>query len=257
MTGTGLFRLRLAKESLRPKDIPLKALIELLRSLHVGLQYADEDEAKDEEDGLIYALEAIEAENSVALVVACNNEARGLGAYRRLAQIIRLPIDPQADRKVRRPMQAMSDRLGTVIQFLARDSDKPDAEIRPGEGVPRKCLTGETAVYGTLIRVGGKEPRARLELDNGQTISVDLSMEMARQLAPSLYRDVGLVGVAQWDVETGEIVAFSAETILDFRPQPIMDVFRRLAEVAGHDAWQGVDDVVKAVAAMRDGGDGV
>src|SRR5690606_25585541 len=112
-----------------------------------------------------------------------------------------------------------------------------------------------TAVYGTLIRVGGKAPRARLELADGQAISVNLSLEMARRLAPSLYTEVGLAGVAQWDVETGQIVSFSAETILDFRPQPATDVFARLAEVAGPDAWKEVDDVVKAVAAMRNGGD--
>lgn len=250
-----MFQLRLAKESLQPKDIPLNTLAELLRSLHMGLLYAEEDEAKDEEEGLVYALESIQAENSVGLAVACNDEARGYGNYRRLTQVIRFPTDSHVDQKVRRPLQALSDRLGTVIQFVGRESAEPDAEIRPGEGVPRKYLIGETAVYGTLIRVGGKAPRARLELADGQAISVNLSLEMARRLAPSLYTEVGLAGVAQWDVETGQIVSFSAETILDFRPQPATDVFARLAEVAGPDAWKEVDDVVKAVAAMRNGGD--
>lgn len=114
------------------------------------------------------------------------------------------------------------------------------APLPPPAPPPR--ITGTTAIHGKCLRVGGAtSPKAEVRLtSNDQILYVDLSEELARELAPRLYEEVMLEGEATWEAETWKIESFRVSAIRAHEPGEPEVAFRELAEAAG-DQWTGVD----------------
>ncbi len=126
----------------------------------------------------------------------------------------------------------------------------PDVPIRT-----RLRVSGETDLYGRLLRVGGVEPRAAIELDTGQRLAIDLAnFEMAQKVAPLLYRDIGLRGTAQWMADTWEITSFRASDLLPYRGGDVVEGFVALRRIAGP-SWDAVEDVDAFLDGLRGSGE--
>ena len=143
------------------------------------------------------------------------------------------------------------------VRFVADDpSVVPPAEISEAHPVPPPPpapeLRGTTTLFGRCIRVGGVRPRAEISLQGGGTLFIDVSEQLARQLAQRLYEQVSLDGEASWDAETWSIQSFRATAVTDFRAVSLASAFHELT-VAASDAWNGVD-VDAYVAERRHGG---
>jgi hypothetical protein len=114
-------------------------------------------------------------------------------------------------------------------------------------------VQGDTTIYGKLIRVGGVEPRAMLQMPDRNYIYIALKEEMALSLASKerLYKQVGIEGTATWRVDTMELLDFKAKRITAYQPHNsnLVETFTELAKSAGG-RWDELD-AEKFVAELR------
>ena len=115
-------------------------------------------------------------------------------------------------------------------------------------------LMGATTIFGRCFRVGGEtKPKAGIRLFNGGTLYIDVSEQMARELARSLYEEVGIEGTATWQTDNWEIEDFKAIRITDYHSTDPKTAFEKLAEVS-KGCWDGVDaeEFVRSLRAEED-----
>lgn len=128
------------------------------------------------------------------------------------------------------------------------------ARITPKTVLEKRAkLSGETTVYGKVVRVGGKEPRAMVELLNGQIVFCETTEAIARKLGTRLYTNVGLFGVAHWDAESLKLQQFTISDVTPYEELPLEDAMNQLAKAVG--VYYGdVTDVDKYIADIRGSG---
>ncbi len=111
-------------------------------------------------------------------------------------------------------------------------------------------ISGETTIYGEIVRVGGVEPKVEVKTISGQTLYCPFEFELASQLGALLYQLVGLDGDARWNTQNFEIEDFRVTGISDFRNTPLLEAFQSLSEVAGI-YYSDLDDVTSYIADLR------
>lgn len=133
----------------------------------------------------------------------------------------------------------------TKIKVLATMT--PDIQIEtPG------FLRGETTIYGQVIRVGGRDPRAMIETVEGATIYCEMVDEdLARELGERLYTMVSLKGKAKWDSQTLRLEDFKAHEVADYHKGSILKAFEELSSIAGK-YFSDITDVKKYIDDLRD-----
>ena len=125
------------------------------------------------------------------------------------------------------------------------------AKITPDTNIIRTpMLTGETIIFGKVVRVGGRTPKVMVELVNGQTIYCDSGIDIARQLGSKLYSVVGLVGLAHWDAESLKMEQFAIKGLTAYEESPLTDAMNELAKIAGA-YYSDINDVDKYIAGLR------
>lgn len=112
-------------------------------------------------------------------------------------------------------------------------------------------VQGTTTVHGRCLRVGGAvQPKAEIRLSTtAKILNVDLSEEMAKELAARLYEEVVLEGSVTWNMDSWEIERFRVSRITAYRKTDPDLGFKELAEAA-EGRWEGVD-AVEYVRALR------
>ena len=138
-------------------------------------------------------------------------------------------------------------------EFIIRNGGKrvlatitPKTEIEP---IP--LTIGETAIFGRVMRVGGKTPKVMIETPDGQSLFCDIDEKLAIELAPRLYSWVGLEGIARWNTKDYKIESFRIEQITDYEGGNILKTLKDLSILAGRYFDQIDDDVQKYVANIR------
>jgi hypothetical protein len=111
-------------------------------------------------------------------------------------------------------------------------------------------ISGETTIYGEIVRVGGVEPKVEVKTISGKTLYCPFEFELASQLGALLYQLVGLDGDARWNTQNFEIEDFRVTGISDFRNTPLVEAFQSLSEVAGI-YYSDLDDVTSYIADLR------
>lgn len=98
-----------------------------------------------------------------------------------------------------------------------------------------------TSFFGVLERVGGAEPRAWIRPESGDRIICRLpnDRQLAKELAPHLYKEVGLSGRAIRDLRNGELVELFVEE-LTYVDTPVTESFGTLERAIGR-YWSNVD----------------
>jgi hypothetical protein len=91
-------------------------------------------------------------------------------------------------------------------------------------------VKGRTSILGEVIRVGGEEPRIRIRLPSGKTLTCDTSETIAKELGHCLYEPVTCNGVATWDFDTNEVLKFKIEKARTFTKVPASKAFEDLAK---------------------------
>ncbi len=90
-----------------------------------------------------------------------------------------------------------------------------------------------TNLYGTIERVGGKEPKVRLKIDDNKTITCNASIDITKELGKKLYSYVGISGIAKYHPVDLEIIEFKIEEVLPFEDNRIAKGFKDLSEKFG------------------------
>ncbi len=125
------------------------------------------------------------------------------------------------------------------------------ATITPQTTLERRArLSGETIVYGQVVRVGGREPRAMVELLSGQTVFCDTNKDVAKKLGNRLYTVVGLLGMARWDAESLRLEQFTIEDVTPYEELLLEDAMNQLAKAVGI-YYSDVTDVKKYISDIR------
>jgi hypothetical protein len=103
-------------------------------------------------------------------------------------------------------------------------------------------LKGETVIHGKIQRVGGDTPRVVFKEHTGKNIYFEVTEEIAKQLAPKLYEDVALHGVAKWDKKTYRVIDFKVSSIGELKDISLTDAFKQIQDIIGK-YWDEVDDI--------------
>lgn len=153
--------------------------------------------------------------------------------------------------------------LQTVAAFAKRHNCQADIQL-PGSARPLASITAETVVpplgrisgstelMGKVLRVGGKVPRAMIEMLDGSVIYCDVALDVAKELGHRLYALVVFQGLATWDTRTVTLQEFSITGFQEFKQENLLDVLNQLKSNIGHE-FSGVKDVPGFVSALRQG----
>lgn len=131
-----------------------------------------------------------------------------------------------------KPLQAISSfsrRHGAIAEFKIGEGAVPIAEITPATVIPEEPkISGATEITAKILRVGGKVPKAMLELQDGTVIYCELPVEKAIELGHRLYDTAVFSGYATWNGTTLDLEDF---TIYDVREAPSRDPYDVLSEL--------------------------
>lgn len=121
---------------------------------------------------------------------------------------------------------------------------KCTAEITPSINIKIPeivYIEGETTLYGYIENVGGKKPQVRITLTNGKKLICKINdKEKIRKLGALIYTEVGLVGIAKWQMPEMEIIDFEIQEILEYRESSIFETMNTLSKIAG-DSFDSLD----------------
>lgn len=156
--------------------------------------------------------------------------------------------------------------LREVLKFVTRHQCVADlavhhdglvaaAAITTATEIPRAAtLRGTTTLYAEVKRAGGMEPRVMLQTLSGRTLFCDTSEEIAKALGARLYEHVGVVGYAEWDYQTLEVIGFEITEVLSYRRTSPVEAFQSLRQEFGHyfDAIEDPEAWVHELRGERD-----
>ncbi len=127
------------------------------------------------------------------------------------------------------------------------------ATITPDTDIPRReMLSGETVIYGDIMRVGGATPKIQFKPLHGPLIYCTADRLIVKQAGEYLYSQVGLRGDAQWDAETLEVSELRVREILSYSDTPAIQAFEQLSELIG-ESFNDIDDVPVFAKELRYG----
>lgn len=109
---------------------------------------------------------------------------------------------------------------------------------------------GETTIYGKIIRIGGAEPRVRIQTDNGTSISVLITKKDAKYLSPYLYSKIGVKGFGKWKKENNELVDIKANSFVVLSDLPITEKLKGLSNLLSK-YWIDIDKPDEYIASLR------
>jgi hypothetical protein len=109
---------------------------------------------------------------------------------------------------------------------------------------------GETTVYGKIIRIGGSEPKIRIQTDNGKYISVVTTKKNAKELSPNLYSKIGIRGVGKWRKDNNELVELKAKNFVVLSDLPLTERLKGLSNLLGK-YWINIDNPDDYITSLR------
>jgi len=149
-------------------------------------------------------------------------------------------------------ISAFTKKQQCTAELIHQDGKRKSiAVITPDIIIKRpQPLKGETIVYATVVRVGGKEPKVEIETINGCTLFCDAPYEVTKKLGTKLYQTVGLIGIAEWDLDLIDIEQFEIKDVIDYEQIPIKDAINELAKIT-RTYYSDIIDVEKYISSIR------
>ncbi|HHY38834.1 MAG TPA: hypothetical protein GX507_07925 [Clostridia bacterium] len=252
-----VFEIQIVGEGIYPESIPIKNLVDILTSVNDAISELVEQKLQRSKDtSFLLGLKAITRSKSAVYEFTSNRPDLAEDAVNTIASALvdnRLTDLPPGTQEGLYKLADFALARGARVNF-AKPSGEILACIDESTVISFKTpmASGETVIYGRVIRVGGVEPKIRLILDDGSQVTCTATEDQAKQVARRLYETVGLKGFAEWDTDNWSLKAFSVGEILDYVETPITLAFKELAEAAGPEAWSDVVDIVEAIRCLRE-----
>lgn len=252
-----IIEIRLAGENLVPGRVRSSEIAELIKAIEEAIAFlVMRDRPELSKDEIVVGLIGVRS-GSLNLDFETPIKPAVMPAYIELAEAVRtenysrLPVSSVSSLQT---LTTFSRRRNSQLEFRLRNHriSQVLATLSPStliETIP--LVTGFTMLYGMLISIGGKEPRAHLSMPGRKKASCLLENEaMAKSLAPRLYTWVGLEGIARWSSTTSELVDFRVERVLPFEDTPIGEAIAQLADLTSSH-FDDIDDVEKYIDGIR------
>ena len=94
-------------------------------------------------------------------------------------------------------------------------------------------IKGETTLYGKVLRTGGKDPRAQIELNSEEILYCKVDEKQAQKLGKFLYKQIRMKGIATWNKLDDTICNFEIKEVEEFQQQSLADRFKKISELFG------------------------
>lgn len=233
-----VIEIRLAGSGLVPGNVRSKDLAEVIDSVEDMIASLIEREYPEiSKEDVIVGLVALK-EGSVRLQFASQLPNLVRPAYARLAQSVQKEDYtglPSSSLDSLKKITSFSRRKNCELEFWTHNGKSEMlATIKPNTLIqPIPLIAGPTTIYGEVIRVGGKHPRAVIQLESTVTVSCTLDISLAKQLAMRLYTWVGLYGTGKWNAKDFKLDDFNIERILDYEDAPITNAMSELSKLIG------------------------
>lgn len=251
-------KITISGPGLLPETTRASELADFLRNIEKSVLETTKAQGVEISDEDIVSLTKIEASSNkltfaVASLllpgVACVSQAIETKKYETLPRQAHEALHEVSTQAVSQKWEVKFDKNKSLN--IRGGSISEENQIPPAP--PPPYIEGTTSIYGRCIRVGGKIPKAMIELYQGRSLPINLSEDMAKQLAKRLYEDVCIEGKAKWNTEDWMIDEFEAVRICEFRATDPVKAFENLA-VAAKGKWDGVD-AIEYVKALRSEGE--
>lgn len=224
--------IRLRGEGIKPGLIRSHELAEILSAVEdiVIAETVRRDPSAKREDIVVGLYEI--ADESIGLKFRTTLAAISIPAFVAASHSVALGEFDQLSPSSLRPLQVIAGfakRHDAIAEFKVGDSSVPIAEITPLTHIPREPrIAGSTEICARVLRVGGKVPKAMLELQDGTVIYCEIPVERAIELGHRLYETALFTGNAIWNAATFDLEEF---TITSFRGGPTEDPYDVLVRI--------------------------
>lgn len=149
----------------------------------------------------------------------------GTGDYSKLNQNTLLSLKKISAFSKKYQCEGQFNRNGETLSTIT-----PNTEIKERK-IP--VIKSETTIYGEVTDIGFN---IHLKLNEGYTVIFDVEKKISKQLSSKLWEQIGVQGIAKWDIETYRITEFKFTNILDYSPGSISEAFSELKEISSG-AW--------------------
>jgi len=137
--------------------------------------------------------------------------------------------------------------------ILGANNTQELARITPSTEVPESIyISGATELVGKVIRVGGKVPKAMLELTDGSIIYCEVPEEIAIDLGHMLYSLATFSGFAKWESGTLELEEFSITEVTKLGELSPYQSLQKISSLVGS-SFNGVKNMNSFVSSLRSG----
>lgn len=247
-----------ADESISPSSFRAKEVAQILESFEVSLlSILERDHPEIDQSKAFVSL--VEVQESSLKLKFVANVAALVSAFTVLTSSIKaknLHNLPDKAIESTKEIHKIAKEKRSKLEYynLSESSEIPLLEILPDDEIQMPAelrFSGHTSIYAQILRVGGKDPKARIQLLDGRSISVEVNKAIAKQLAKRLYEEVELIGVAEWSMRgERDLIDFKIEKLGDYIESTISEAIKDLAKVIGK-SWKDVEDPDKYINDLR------
>lgn len=224
--------LRFTGNDILPSNTRCKDLASLIRATEELLHAASTEDFDGEKVDVQLSLIGVESQ-SLGLKYAAVHMAVALMTWQNIAQVLNAGEYDRLNLKARESLAEIIHyvkRRGCVAELSDSQHSTALASITPETELPEALqVSGQSSLIGTVVRVGGADPKVGLKLASGKTLSCDTSEAIARQLGHRLYDVVTCKGDVCWDMQTNSITKFRIKEVGSFRQGYASEAFSALA----------------------------
>jgi hypothetical protein len=251
-------KIRLRGEGIKPGLVRSKEIAEILESIEeMAVAEAIKQNPELNREDIIVGFYAIEDE-SIGLKFKTTFAAAVVAAFVSAVESVERKdfdsLTPQSMNSLK--VVSSFSRRHSCDAIFGSSENSEITIISPGTEIPSPSyIFGQTEILGKIIRVGGKNPKAMIELMDGSTLYCEVPEDIAKELGHKLYSLAKFEGTAKWESKTLELDEFKIHKVNEF---PNADPAKILGELAGMvgSAFSGIKDVPDFVSHLRnDGGD--
>ena len=254
-TGTPIIEIKFTGDGIRPENVKAGDVAEVIQGVEsmvescVARDHPDVDRTK-----VIVGLVEIQGA-SISLRFSSQLPDVTVSAFETIGQAVATSRFSQLPASALDGLDGIAlftrKRRCTADLILHNGHRKVLATLTPETQITRApLLSGDTIIFGQVVRVGGREPKVMVETVDGHTIYCDASVDVARKLGERLYRVAGLFGLAHWDAQTLVLERFTIKDVTPYEDVSLTEAMQQLAKIAGP-YYSGVDDVEQYIATLR------
>lgn len=260
MEHNGNIELKLSGENVSPETMSITELLDLIQNFDsIILETAEKEVDNDELEKMSFSLVGISKGSAIYSFHTTN--AQVTKSFKMVALTIQ-------DKKLDRLPNKTIPKIEKIIQFKNKKklnltiSIKNDDTNSNGE-IIKEELSGnfeigledikkatqndiyifeEDSLYGEIRRIGGDKPKIWLRTNHKNihcTVDND-DEEIIKLLANNLYKEVGVVGIAKWNITKGELQEFKITEVLDYESIDMQQSIKEIKEVVGN-GWDNLD----------------